>query len=216
MFNILGNKKLRVKGEELIAKHGKLVQKAGAKFHDLIVALEKKDYDTVNKCADEIDQLETDADKMKDELTESIFAKGAYLPHDTELRHNLISLTDGVINQLDLTAEMIILKTDLQSDIPDGFLEMAEKSHECTDLLQDALKFLFTDYEEARKVVHQLEIARSATKDNYYKILKMLFSSATMTGESLFYYEAAYSLLDSVIKAERVGDYIKALTFKFA
>jgi len=200
----------------MIARHGKLVQKAGAKFHDLIVALDKKDYDTVKKLAAEIDQLENDADDLKDELTESIFAKGAYLPHDTELRHNLISLTDEVINQLDLTAEMIILKTDLKSDLPDSFLEMAGKCHECTDLLQDALKFLFTDYEEARKVVHELEEARSTAKDYYHKSLKMLFSSATLTGESLFYYEAAYSLMDSVIKAERVGDYIRALTFKFA
>ncbi|MFW9991565.1 MAG: DUF47 domain-containing protein [Candidatus Odinarchaeota archaeon] len=215
-FRILGNKNLREKGEDLINQHGKKVQIAGAKLYDAVEALSKQEWEKVKSLSKEIDKLEQDADEIKDELAEEIFAKGSYLPHDTELRHNLISRTDKVINQIDLTAEKMVLKQYTKKEIPKILTDMAKRSWECTDLLQDAIKFLWTDYREARKVVRELEEARSEAKDLYYSFLETCFAADTVSGDLLYLKEVAASLLDVIIFAERVGDYIKALTFKFA
>ncbi|MHA2298542.1 MAG: DUF47 domain-containing protein [Candidatus Hodarchaeales archaeon] len=213
-FKVLGNKKLREKGEDMINQHGKKVQKAGARLYDLIEALSEKDWDKVWKISKEIDELEQEADSIKDELSEEVFAKGSYLPHDTEIRHNLITMNDRVINQIDLTAETVVIKKELAGKIPEELLDMAKKGWKCTDLLQDAIKYLWTDYSKTRKVVHKLEETRSDVKDLYYSYLEKIFSLDTISGEAYYLKEVAESIRKAILLAENAGDYIKALTFK--
>lgn len=135
-----GDRKLQEEAEGCIIALSKALQSASAKMRVAAECwVEGKD-DTLDELEEEIIKLEREADKIKENLVENILSKHAFLPQQTQERQMLTSHMDGIIDAAEDAVRTISVGKGMKP--PEDIEEIAEKCWICTDLLQDAVKYL--------------------------------------------------------------------------
>ena len=87
----------------------------------------------------------------------------------------------------------------------------------CTDLLQDAVKFLFKDFKKSVEITNKLTIEREEARNIHFDYMKKLFSESYYDKEELLlFHEASQRVLDVGNLAEDAGDYIRELAVKYS
>ena len=105
----LGDKELQKEADKLLLKLSKALQSASAKLNvcaDDWFDGKKKNLEDLES---EIISLEREADEVKDELFEKIFSKRAYLPQQTQDRHQLVIHMDSVIDAAEEAVRMMLI-----------------------------------------------------------------------------------------------------------
>lgn len=210
-----GDKKLQKRAEELLLTLGKNLQSASAKLHAATKAWSEGDDDTLEEIVEEIIEIERDSDRIKEELIDEIIAKHAYLPQQSEERHNLIILMDSII---DAAEEAIrLMEIGKKKKPPKLLLEIAEKCWECTDFLQDAIKYLFSDFEKSIKLGRKIENVREEARDIKFKLHKRLFTDSKCEPVDVHYFHSlSRRIIMVAIQAEVTADYIRSLAIKYS
>jgi predicted phosphate transport protein (TIGR00153 family) len=214
------DKKLWKRGEELYEQLAKELQITSAKLANAIViwANHDKDPDARSKILhlkDEIVKAERRCDDIKEELINSIFAKGAYLPQATEDRHRLVRYMDNIVNKTEVVIRRLCAREDFPARIPHEMPLLAEKVHQCTDYLQDALKYLDSDYEKARKYAVKVDNAREEARDLDFHIFGRINSPDYDAKDAYYCYKISVSLVVVAEAAEQTSDYIQTMTVKY-
>jgi predicted phosphate transport protein (TIGR00153 family) len=210
-----GDKKLQKEAEECILTLSKALQSASAKMRVAAECwVEGKD-DTLDELEEEIIKLERDADKIKENLLENILSKHAFMPQQTQERHLLASHMDGIIDAAEDAVRMISVGKGLKP--PENIEEIAEKCWICTDLLQDAVKYLFNDFKKSVEQTRKLDLVREEARDIYFDLLKELFRDSKYKAPDVHFFKSVSErILDVAIKAELAGDYIRELAIRYS
>ena len=145
-----GDKKLQKQADELLIQLSKALQSASAKLRVATEAWEESDEKVLKELRREVIELERGADQIKEQLFYSIFSKHVYLPQQTQERYELVNRMDGIIDAGEEAVRMILAARDV--DPPREIIEVASKCWTCTDLLQDAIKCLFIDFEKSAEL----------------------------------------------------------------
>lgn len=210
-----GDKKLQKQAEECILKLSKALQSASAKMSVAAECWVKGDNDTLDELEDEIIELERDADRVKEHLVEKILAEHAFLPQQSQERHLLASHMDGIIDAAEDAVRMIAVGKGMKP--PKDIVAIAEKCWICTDLLQDAVKYLFKDFKKSVERTRQLDLVREEARDLQFDLLKKLFRTSEFKAPEVHFFKSASErVLDVAIKAELAGDYIRELAIKYS
>ena len=211
----LGDKDLQKQADELLLKLGKALQSASAKLH--VCADDWADGKTKNldDLESEIIKLEREADEVKDELFEKIFSKRAYLPQQTQERHELVVHMDSVIDAAEEAVRMMLIGRNYKP--PPEIHKIAEKGWKCTDLLQDALKYLFKDFKKAAEYTLKLDRIREEARDLQFALLEKLFNEEDFSPKEVSLFRAiSERILRVPIRAEETGDFIRTLAVKYS
>jgi predicted phosphate transport protein (TIGR00153 family) len=210
-----GDKKLQKKAEECLLQLSKNLQSASAKLHVAAELWEERDFEKVEELKDEIIELERESDKIKDKLVDNIYSKGAYLPQQTEERFNLVMHMDAVLDAAEEAVRILALSHPERP--PEEVEELAEKCWICTDTLQDAIKYLFKDFEKAFDLSRKVDKVREEARDIKFKFFDKLFNEYDYTAKEILQFRIISERMSWVaIKAEITGDFIRALAVRYS
>lgn len=209
----LGDKELQKQADELLQKLSKTLQSASAKLN--VYADDWLDGKTKNldDLESEIISLEREGDEVKDELFARIFSKRAYLPQQTQDRHQLVIHMDTVIDAAEEAVRMMLIGRKYKP--PKEFHEIAKKGWICTDLLQDAIKYLFTDFEKAVEYTLKVDKVREEARDIQFDLLERLFNDKDFSPIEVILFRAiSERILRVAITAEETADFIRTVAVR--
>ncbi|MBD3407981.1 MAG: DUF47 family protein [Candidatus Lokiarchaeota archaeon] len=210
-----GDKELRRQADELMLKISKALQAASAKLHQSAQAWFDGDLETLLAREEEIITIERHADELKDELVESIFPKHAYLPQQTQERHKLVEMMDDIVDAAEEAVRMMAIGR--KSKPPEAIVKIAEKCWNCTDLLQDAVKFLFTNFSKSVEFCHKVEDVREEARDIQFDLLGALLTEQNHEAPNLLLFHGmSHRILLVAERTEATADYIRALATKYS
>lgn len=211
-----GEKKdLQKQADELLLQLSKALQSASAKLRVAAELWEERDYEKLQELKKEIINLERSSDQVKQKLEESIFSKGAYMPQQTQERYALVNHMDSIID----AAEEAVRLMDLSrlSKPPEEITDIANKCWICTDLLQDAIKCLFTDFEKSVEYCIKVDLVREEARDIKFELLYKLFNKYEYKAKEIIQLRlVSERVLQVAVKAEITADYIRALAIRYS
>jgi predicted phosphate transport protein (TIGR00153 family) len=211
----LGDKELQKQADKLLLKLGKVLQSASAKLHVCADDWLEGKVEHLDELEAEIISLERKADKIKDELFEKIFSKRAYLPQQAQDRHRLVIHMDSVIDASEDAVRMMLIGRKFKP--PEQIHKIAEKGWICTDHLQDAIKYLFEDFDKSVDYTLKVDKVREEARDLQFDLLKELFNTDKYDAKEVILFRAiSERILKVAITAEETGDFIRALAVRHA
>lgn len=211
----LGDKDLQKQADELLLRLSKALQSASAKLHVCADDWDDGKMKHLDELESEIISLEREADEVKEELYEKIFSKHAYLPQQTQERYQLVQQMDGVIDAAENAVRMILVGSRFRP--PSEIKEIAEKGWVCTDLLQDAVKYLFTDFKKSVEYTLKIDRVREEARDLSFKLLMKLFNDKKYSAREVsLFQEISERILQVALRAEDTGDFIRTLAVKYS
>jgi predicted phosphate transport protein (TIGR00153 family) len=210
-----GDKKLQKQAEGCILELSKALQSASAKMRVAAECWIKGDNDTLDELEKEIIELERNADRIKETLVEKILTEHAFLPQQSQERHLLTIHMDGIIDAAEDAVRMIAVGKGMKP--PEEIEDIAEKCWICTDLLQDAVKYLFKDFKKSVEITRKIDLVREEARDIQFKLLKDLFRTSKYKAPDVHFFKSVSEhVLDVAIRSELTGDYIRELAIKYS
>ncbi len=211
----LGDKDLQKQADELLLRLSKALQSASAKLHVCADDWDEGKMKHLDELESEIISLEREADEVKEELYEKIFSKHAYLPQQTQERYQLVQHMDDVVDAAENAVRMILVGSRFRP--PSEIKEIAEKGWVCTDLLQDAVKYLFTDFKKSVEYTLKIDRVREEARNLSFKLLKKLFNDNKYSAKEVSLFQTiSERILQVAIRAEDTGDFIRTLAVKYS
>lgn len=210
-----GDKELQKKSDDHLLKLSKALQSASAKMRVGAKCWVEHDYDTLEVLEKEVIKLERETDKIKENLVENILSKHAYLPQQTQERHELVGHLDGIVDAAEDAVRLMAVGRGMKP--PEEIKELAKKCWICTDLLQDAVKYLFKDFKKSVEITYNLDQVREEARDIQYNLLKKLFQESSYSAVEIQLFQlVSQRVLEVAIKAELAGDFIRELAVKYS
>lgn len=211
----LGDKELQNQADKLLIKLSKILQSASAKLHVCADDWLDGKMEHLDELEADIIDLERKADKIKDELFEKVFSKRAYLPQQAQDRHGLVIHMDAVIDAAEDAVRMMLIGRKFKP--PVQIHSIAEKGWICTDLLQDAIKYLFEDFEKSVDYTLRIDKVREEARDIQFELLQELFNDDKYDAKYIILFRViSERILKVSITAEETADFIRALAVRHA
>ncbi len=163
---------------------------------DLFKALEKKDYDQVEKIANKISKQEHQADLTKNDLRNHL-PKRIFLPIARENLLHILSIQDSIADRAEDVAVLTTLKElEVIEPFKTEFNEFLEKNIETFEGARKVIKELHellettfggVEAEKVRQMVHQVALKEHETDVVQRKMLKALLSAEDKMSYTTFY-----------------------------
>jgi predicted phosphate transport protein (TIGR00153 family) len=210
-----GDKKLQERANHILLEMSKGLQSSSAKL--CVAADEWRDGNikVLEEIRDEIIKLEREMDSKKEELTEQILCQRAFLPQQTDERHQLSVLMDSIID----TAEHAIrvMWTGRRFKPPKTMEELAKKVWSCTDQLQDAVKYLYSDFTKSMEITREVDRLREEARDKEFELLEEVFNNGEYSAAEIqLFVEAAHWITKVAVQSEVTGDYLRELAVRYS
>ncbi len=210
-----GDKKLQERANKILFDLSKGLQSASAKLHVAAEEWHDGNIKVLEEIRDEIIALERKMDRKKEELIEEILCQHAYLPQQTEERHQLINLMDSIID----TAEhaVRIMWTGRKFKPPKRMELLAEKVWSCTDYLQDAVKYLYGDFKKSVEITRKVDELREEARDMEFELLEEVFNEGDYSAAEIqLFVEAAHWVTKVAVQSEVTGDFLRELAVRYS
>lgn len=210
-----GDKKLQERADELLLEISKGLQSSSAKL--CVGAKEWVDGNikVLEEIKDEVIELERKMDMKKEELIENVLAKHAYLPQHTQERHKLIRLMDSVIDTSEHAVRVMWIGRNMKP--PEDLEELSKLVWKCTDLLQDAVKYLYSDFEKCVEYTRKVDKVREEARDLQFKIIEELYAKSKYSAHEVHLFsEVSHWIVKVAVQAEDTGDFLRELAVKYS
>jgi len=210
-----GDKNLQKRADKLTRELAKGVQSASAKLCVAAKVWEEGNRDVLEELREEIITLEREMDEVKEDIVENILTKSAFLPQQALERHTLIKALDKVIDASENAIRVILMGSRMKP--PSEIRELGKKIWRCTDLVQDAVKYLFTDFSKAIEATRKLDGVREEARDVQFELLGKLYNDPDFRPNEIVLFQTVSERMVAVaVKAEDAGDFIRELAMKYS
>ncbi len=206
---------------EPLEEHVKLVRQCSDLFREMVVAYLNKDFETSDRLALRISELEHEADKIKNHIREHL-PRSIFMPVDRGDFLNYLREQDQVADRLEEVAlTMSLRRTEIPEELRDDFLDLAKKVCDVVDLVPLAVRSMIellesTFRKKDSKVnlyINLLNEKEQLTDDLDLKIRKHIFDiEDRLTHGELFHLMRVVKLLARVADhAENCGDRMRVM-----
>ncbi len=210
-----GDKKLQERADELLLEISKGLQSASAKLCVGAKEWVEGNIKVLEEIKNEIIHLERKMDERKEELIENVLAKHAYLPQHTQERHKLIRLMDSVIDASEHAVRVMWIGRKMKP--PKDIENLGKLCWKCTDFLQDAVKYLYSDFEQCVKYTREVDRLREEARDLQFKILEDLYMESKYPDHEIHLFgEVSHWMVKVAVQAEDTGDFLRELAVKYS
>ncbi|MFW9794373.1 MAG: DUF47 domain-containing protein [Candidatus Thorarchaeota archaeon] len=210
-----GDKKLQERADELLLQISKGLQSSSAKLCVGAKEWIEGKIEVLEEIKDEIIELERNMDAKKEELIESVLTKHAYLPQHTQERHKLIRLMDSVIDTAEHAVRVMWIGRKMKP--PKDIEKLAKLVWKCTDLLQDAVKYLYSDFEKCVEYTRKVDKVREEARDLQFKIMEELYTESKYQPHEIHLFsEVSHWIVKVAVQAEDTGDFLRELAVKYS
>ncbi len=209
-----GDKDLQKQADELLIELSKGTQSASAKLCVASKAWEEGDLEVLEELKNEIIHLEREMDTVKENIVENILTKSAFLPQAALERHTIVKALDDVIDAAENAIRVMIMGKAIRP--PSEIREIGKQLWICTDLLQDAIKYLYTDFTKAIEITRELDKEREKARDIQFELMGKLYTKPDYKPNEIVFFQALTERMVTVAQqAEDAGDYIRELAVKY-
>ncbi|NGX58635.1 MAG: hypothetical protein K940chlam3_01543 [Chlamydiae bacterium] len=188
--------------------HMELVSRCVSKIPDLFEALQKEDYEEVNKIALEISKLEHKADLTKNDIRNHL-PKTLFLAMDRSRLLEILSIQDSIADVSEDISKMITLKPiKMLPSLKPNFdkylkknIEAFEGCHEIVKELHDLVESSFggIEAEKVRDMVDDISVKEHEADLIQHELLKSLIASENeLTYATFFIWQNVFSLIASI------------------
>jgi len=210
-----GDKKLQERADELLLEISKGLQSSSAKLCVGADEWVKGNIKVLGEIKDEVIELERRMDARKEELIEEVLAKHAYLPQHTQERHKLIRLMDSVIDTSEHAVRVMWIGRKMKP--PKEMRDLAKLVWKCTDLLQDAVKYLYSDFEKCVEYTRKVDKTREEARDLQFQIIEDLYTESKYPAHEIHIFnEVSHWIVKVAVQAEDTGDFLRELAVKYS
>jgi len=120
---------------------------------------------------------------------------------------------DSVIDAAEEAVRMMLIGRKYTP--PEEIHDIAKKGWICSDLLQDAIKYLFTDFEKSVKYTLKIDKVREEARDIQFDLLERLFNDDDFSSKEVTLFRAiSERILRVAITAEETGDFIRTIAVR--
>ena len=210
-----GDKELQKQADELLLTLSKGMQSASAKLCVASKVWEEGKVDVLKELEHEIIHIEREMDGVKENLVENILTKSAFLPQASLERHNLVKALDDIIDATENAIRVMIMGKNMHP--PSEIRALGKQIWICTDLLQDAIKCLYTDFASTIEITKKLDKEREQARDIQFELMGKLYTKPDYRPNELVFFQAVSERMVAVAQqAEDAGDYIRELAVKYS
>ncbi len=210
-----GDKDLQKQADELLLVLSKGMQSASAKLCVASKVWEEGKADVLKELEHEIIEIEREMDGVKENLVENILTKSAFLPQAALERHTLVKSIDDVIDATEDAIRVMIMGKSIQP--PHEIREIGQQVWICTDLLQDAIKYLYTDFTNAIEITRKLDKEREKARDIQFELMGKLYTMPKYKPHEIVFFQSVTERIVKVAQqAEDAADYIRELAVKYS
>ncbi len=210
-----GDKDLQKKADELLIQLSKGLQSASAKLCVATEVWEEGKTEVLDELQEEIIELEREMDGIKEDLVENILTKSAFMPQQSLERHTLVKSLDKVIDATENAIRVMVMGSKMKP--PSEIRNIGKKVWKCTDLLQDAIKYLFKDFKKSVEATRKLDRVREEARDIQFVLLGKLYNNSDFRPNEIVLFQTVSERMVIVAqKAEDAGDYIRELAVKYS
>ncbi|MFW9769995.1 MAG: DUF47 domain-containing protein [Candidatus Thorarchaeota archaeon] len=210
-----GDKDLQKRADELLLEISKGLQSSSAKLCVGANEWVEGNIKVLEEIKNELIELERKMDAKKEELIECVLAKHAYLPQQTQERHKLIRLMDSVIDTAEHAVRVMWIGRKMEP--PKEVKNLAKLVWKCTDMLQDAVKYLYSDFDKCVEYTREVDRTREEARDLQFKIIEELFTeSKYKPNEIHLFSEVSHWIVKVAVQSEDTGDFLRELAVKYS
>ncbi|MFW9918827.1 MAG: DUF47 domain-containing protein [Candidatus Thorarchaeota archaeon] len=210
-----GDKDLQKKADELLLELSKGMQSVSAKLCVASKVWEEGNIDVLKELEYEIITLEREMDVIKEDIVENILTKSAFLPQAALERHTIVKALDDVIDAAENAIRVMVMGKRMKP--PSEIREIGKQLWICTDLLQDSIKYLYTDFTNAIDITRKLDKEREKARDIQFELMGKLFTNPDFRhNEIVFFQTVSERMVKVAQQAEDAGDYIRELAVRYS
>ncbi len=210
---------------EPLQEHIKTACKAANLLPDLFKAANLNDWVRVNELADEIKQLENEADEQKNDIRSNL-PKSLFMPVPRQDLLELVLVQDKVANISKQVAGMVKLrKMQIPAGLYDAFIEFVERCVDAAKKAKQSVNELDELYETGfrgaevkivEKLIAKLDKIETETDDMQSDLqYKLFLMEADLPAvEVMFLYKLIDMMGDVADQAERIGRRLELLLAK--
>lgn len=122
---------------------------------------------------------------------------------------------DEIIDATEDAIRLIVIARKIRP--PERIVDLAKKCWICTDMLQDAIKYLFDNFDKAVDISFKIDKVREDARDDQFELVDDLLYTKEYTAEEnhLLHY-ISRMILQVALRAENCGDFIRTLAMKYS
>ncbi|MCD6189871.1 MAG: TIGR00153 family protein [Thermococcus sp.] len=198
-----------------IDRHLEAVESTIIKLRELVGAYVNGEIEKAETLMGEVEELERKADSLRREI-ETMLYQGAFLPVNRGDYARLSELVDSVADAAESAAHSLILaKPKVPADLKQEILELLDYSLRTYQLLEEAVKALNTNVDEAIEYVKKTEIAEEDADKIEYSLLRKVFESEKITTFAKIIWDKVITKIGDIAdRAEDASDQVLLMALK--
>ncbi|RKX49347.1 MAG: TIGR00153 family protein [Thermotogae bacterium] len=198
-----------------IDRHLEAVESTIIKLRELVGAYVNGEIEKAETLMGEVEELERKADSLRREIERMLY-QGAFLPVNRGDYARLSELVDSVADAAESAAHSLILaKPKVPADLKQEILELLDYSLRTYQLLEEAVKALNTNVDEAIEYVKKTEIAEEDADKIEYSLLRKVFESEKITTFAKIIWDKVITKIGDIAdRAEDASDQVLLMALK--
>ncbi|USS40130.1 TIGR00153 family protein [Thermococcus aggregans] len=198
-----------------IDKHLEAVELTIIKLRELVEAYVNGEIERAEMLMGEVEELERKADSLRREI-ETMLYQGAFLPVNRGDYARLSELIDGVADAAESAAHSLILaKPKVPADLKQEILELLDYSLKTYQLLEEAVKALNKNVDEAIEYAKKTEVAEEDADKIEYSLLRKVFESEKITTFAKIVWDKVITKIGDIAdRAEDASDQVLLMALK--
>lgn len=198
-----------------IDRHLEAVESTIIKLRELVGAYVNGEIEKAETLMGEVEELERKADSLRREI-ETMLYQGAFLPVNRGDYARLSEFVDSVADAAESAAHSLILaKPKVPADLKQEILELLDYSLRTYQLLEEAVKALNTNVDEAIEYVKKTEIAEEDADKIEYSLLRKVFESEKITTFAKIIWDKVITKIGDIAdRAEDASDQVLLMALK--
>jgi phosphatidylglycerophosphate synthase/uncharacterized protein Yka (UPF0111/DUF47 family) len=205
----------KLKMQDLFIQLAEKVEQALTNMNNTIINLcNNKPAETKKSCEATV-LTEQEADKIFEEISERLFSREVMVFSRTD-RLYIAKHIEQVIDATETVSRRIIIhKPKLYPKSNEMLKDVGNKAKEIGKILNKAVVRIFDDFDEAERLVNQIQSIRHESREIQYQFLEELYRVKPEHTDLSYYIQVINKILASINKAENFGDGIRGLVWKY-
>ena len=208
-------KSRKVKMQDLFIQSAEKIEISFNNMNNAIYALCDGKTKEIKKYCEATVIAEKEADRIFEEISARLFSREVMVFSRGD-RLYIAKHIEEVIDAAETVARRLLIhKPKVFPDLSEMLKDVATKAKNIGQILKKVIVKIFDDFDEAERLVNQIQDIRRDAREVEYQFLEKLYEFKPEYADFIFYDQIIKKILLAINKAENFGDGIRGLIWKY-